>query len=74
MTPLVAIGSGISEIVGDVAEETENTVAAVIVSIINILKTILSYVYTFLLRFWSFIMENPKGALTLFANLWVMMV
>jgi hypothetical protein len=74
MTPLVAIGSGISEIVGDVAEETENTVAAVIVSIINILKTILSYVYTFLLRFWSFIMENPKGAINLFANLWVMMV
>jgi hypothetical protein len=70
MTPLVAIGSGISEIIGDVSERVEQ----IVVAILNILKTVLSYVYTFLLRFWSFIMENPRGALILFANLWVMMV
>jgi len=70
MTPLVSIGSGISEIMEDVSERVEQ----IIVAIINILKTVLSYVYTFMLRFWSFVMENPKGALILFANLWVMMV
>jgi len=70
MTPLVSLGAGITGILGDVAEKVESAITAVI----NVLKTILSYIYMFMLRFWSFVAENPKGALTLFANIWVMMV
>lgn len=70
MLQLVNLGAGLSTIIGRIAERAEGVIA----TLINLFRQIIDYIYTFLLRFWTFVMENPRGAVTLFANLWVMML
>jgi len=66
MIPLAAIGS----LIGGVTDKLEGVVGA----IINFFRTIAVLIYDWFSRFWNFVMENPRGAIMLFANLWVMMV
>jgi len=70
MLQLTNLGAGLSTIIGGIRERAENVIS----TLINLFRQILDYIYTFLLRFWTFVMENPRGAVTLFANLWVMML
>jgi hypothetical protein len=70
MTPLMGIGSGITAILGDVAERVESAIS----SIIGLIKQVLNYIYMFMMKLWSAFIDNPKGAITLMANLWAMMV
>jgi len=70
MLQLTSLGAGLSTIIGGIRERAENIIS----TLINLFRQILDYIYTWMLRLWTFIMENPRGAITLFANLWVMML
>jgi len=69
MTFFANLGAGLSDVAGTLHEKLEGIVN----SIINFLRDIASYVYIWFQRFWNFVMENPRGAVLFFANMWVMM-
>jgi len=70
MTFISDLGGKISDIAGSLSVE----VNSIIGQIIGILRDIISYVYIFFQRFWNFIITNPRGAIMLFANVYVFML
>ena len=70
MTFIYFIGKGLLDIIGNISNE----VNSIIGQFLSIIRDIISYIYTFFLRFWNFIMENPRQAIMLFANMYVFML
>ena len=70
MTFIAGLGGKISDIAGSLSDN----INSIISQIIAILRDIISYIYIFFLRFWNFIIDNPRGSIMLFANTYVFML
>jgi len=70
MSFIAGLGGGLLNVVGQIQDRLEGIVS----TIINFLRNLVNNVYIWFLRLWNFCIENPRGAVLMFANVWVMMV
>ena len=63
------LGAGIGNVVGQIQDRVEGIVS----TIINFFRNILNNVYIFFLRMWDYFTTNPRGMITFFVNMWVLM-
>ena len=70
MSFIAGIGGGISQIIGMIQDRAEGIVTA----IINFFRNLANNVYVWFIRVWDYFMNNPRGMIYFFANIWALMV
>ncbi|MEM1553031.1 MAG: hypothetical protein QXH03_10245 [Candidatus Bathyarchaeia archaeon] len=69
--------SGVISTIGDtaltLAHRAEEAGKCIIQALINIFRNVLDWIYAFMYRVWDNVMNNPWGAMHLFASFWILM-